>query len=424
MTTRLRTPTAPVAALAARCAARRLRRRPAYQRPSAPTPAAFKEAPQALAGCRPRRPTRSSAAPWWTLFERPGLDALAAQVEVVEPERRRRGGALCAGAGAGARAARALFPTVGARRRARARIGGGARPARRRRNSLPRSARRRAGSPTCGAALRARRRERAAPARRPAPPISPRRACRRRASWRPTTSRCARPTPQLALLATTIEGYERALQITQNRYDAGIVAATDVLQAADPAANAQADLAALQRQRAQLRACDRGAGRQGAGRLHAAAGADGRRACRRCRSACRRRCCSAGPTSPRPSARVAAANAQIGIARVGLLPELRLSGSLGIGAAARRRPVQRLERALVARPVGGADAVRRRRHAAPASTRRRGRARRGGRALPADGADRLPGRRRPAQRRARAGRAGRRCAGRRRTPPTRSSSRC
>ena len=33
------------------------------------------------------------------------------------------------------------------------------------------------------------------------------------------------------LLARTIEGYERSLQITQNRYAAGIVAKTDVLQA-------------------------------------------------------------------------------------------------------------------------------------------------------------------------------------------------
>ena len=50
-----------------------------------------------------------------------------------------------------------------------------------------------------------------------------------------------------ALLAQTIDGYERSLQITQNRYDAGIAAKTDVLQAQTQLANAQADALALAR---------------------------------------------------------------------------------------------------------------------------------------------------------------------------------
>ena len=57
---------------------------------------------------------------------------------------------------------------------------------------------------------------------------------------------------QKALLQTTLAGFERTLEITQNRYTAGIAAKTDVLQAQTQLANARADDAGLMRQRAQL----------------------------------------------------------------------------------------------------------------------------------------------------------------------------
>ncbi|MES2972008.1 MAG: TolC family protein [Pseudomonadota bacterium] len=57
---------------------------------------------------------------------------------------------------------------------------------------------------------------------------------------------------QRALLAQTITGYQRGLQITNNRYTAGIVARTDVLQAETQLTNAQAEQLGLERQRAQL----------------------------------------------------------------------------------------------------------------------------------------------------------------------------
>jgi NodT family efflux transporter outer membrane factor (OMF) lipoprotein len=57
---------------------------------------------------------------------------------------------------------------------------------------------------------------------------------------------------QKALLAETIAGYERSLQITQNRYDAGIVAKTDVLQAQSQLATSQAEAVGLNRQRQQF----------------------------------------------------------------------------------------------------------------------------------------------------------------------------
>ncbi|MBC7434728.1 MAG: TolC family protein [Bdellovibrionales bacterium] len=55
-----------------------------------------------------------------------------------------------------------------------------------------------------------------------------------------------------ALLMQTLTGYERTLQITRNRYTAGIAAKTDVLQAETQLANARAELLGLERSRAQL----------------------------------------------------------------------------------------------------------------------------------------------------------------------------
>lgn len=57
---------------------------------------------------------------------------------------------------------------------------------------------------------------------------------------------------QKALLTTTLDGYQRTLTITQNRYNAGVATKTDVLQAQTQLANTQADDVGLARQRAQL----------------------------------------------------------------------------------------------------------------------------------------------------------------------------
>jgi outer membrane protein TolC len=57
---------------------------------------------------------------------------------------------------------------------------------------------------------------------------------------------------QKALLDATVQGYERVLQITQNRFSAAIAAKSDVLQAETQLANARIDLISITRQRAQL----------------------------------------------------------------------------------------------------------------------------------------------------------------------------
>ena len=57
---------------------------------------------------------------------------------------------------------------------------------------------------------------------------------------------------EIALLQASVEAYERSLQVTQNRYDVGVIAKTDVLQAQTQLANTRADLASLRGQRARL----------------------------------------------------------------------------------------------------------------------------------------------------------------------------
>jgi len=54
----------------------------------------------------------------------------------------------------------------------------------------------------------------------------------------------------MALQRQTLAGFERSLKITRNRYDAGVVARTDVLQAESQLASSRADLLTLERQRA------------------------------------------------------------------------------------------------------------------------------------------------------------------------------
>jgi outer membrane protein TolC len=57
---------------------------------------------------------------------------------------------------------------------------------------------------------------------------------------------------QIGMLAATIEGYERVLQITSNRFAAGVSARSDVLQAQTQLATARSDALGLQRSRAEL----------------------------------------------------------------------------------------------------------------------------------------------------------------------------
>lgn len=138
---------------------------------------------------------------------------------------------------------------------------------------------------------------------------------------------------QRALQTETLTGYQRSLQITSNRYAAGVVARTDVLQAETQVASTRADLLTLERQRATFE--------------HAIAVLVGK-APANFSIAPDPRWTAKVPAIPevvpstllqrRPDIaalerEVARANAQIGIARAGYFPSFGLSGSLGLSAA-------------------------------------------------------------------------------------------
>ncbi len=137
---------------------------------------------------------------------------------------------------------------------------------------------------------------------------------------------------QKALLDDTIAAYQRALEITQNRYQAGIAAKTDLLQARTQLVNTQATAAGLARQRAQFEHAIAVLVGEAPGNFSLAPAAW-------------------QPTVPevpvglpstllqrRPDIaaaerRVAAANEQIGIAKSAYYPSLPLSASYGFGAS-------------------------------------------------------------------------------------------
>jgi NodT family efflux transporter outer membrane factor (OMF) lipoprotein len=160
---------------------------------------------------------------------------------------------------------------------------------------------------------------------------------------------------QRVLLDDTIVGYERSLQITRNRYAAGVAARTDVLQAETQLANAQADAIGQARTRAQFEHAIRRAGGQDAGGVqHSAAGPTGAPRCPRLPVGLPSTLLQRRPDIAAAERRVAAANAQIGIAQSAFYPSLGLTGSLG-RRPARWRAVQ-LRRACCGRwRVGGAD---------------------------------------------------------------------
>jgi NodT family efflux transporter outer membrane factor (OMF) lipoprotein len=137
---------------------------------------------------------------------------------------------------------------------------------------------------------------------------------------------------QQALLATTIEGYERVAQITQNRFDAGIVGKSDVLQAQTQLANARVDALNLTRQRAQLEhAIAILVGKAPAD--FSLAPAVWQASVPEIPAGVPSLLLQRRPDIASAERRVAAANAQIGIARSAYYPNIGLSGSVGTGGS-------------------------------------------------------------------------------------------
>lgn len=137
---------------------------------------------------------------------------------------------------------------------------------------------------------------------------------------------------EASLLARTAEGYARSLQITQNRYAAGVVARTDVLQAETQLANARADISALRATRARYEhAIAVLVGKAPAD--FALAEAPWQQAVPAVPLGLPSELLQRRPDIAANERAVAAANAQIGIQRSAYFPSLTLTGALGSGGS-------------------------------------------------------------------------------------------
>ena len=216
---------------------------PPYEVPAVDTPVAFKEGRGAWVPATPA--DMLDRGPWWELFDDPVLSDLAGQVEVSNNN--------VASAVASYRQARAftreqratLFPQVSLDGRRSVSGGGGDTPTRRS-YQLDIGA---SWEPDVFGRL--------------AQNVQNARAGEQIAEADIASARLAvqgelaanyfgvRETDVLrSLQLESTAGYERSLRITRNRYEAGVVARTDVLQAETQLANARAELLSLERQRA------------------------------------------------------------------------------------------------------------------------------------------------------------------------------
>ena len=297
---------------------------PVYQRPSAPESIAFKE----LEGWVPAAPADAlERGPWWQLFGDPVLDGLVAGVEVSN-----QNVALAAANYAAARAAvqqqrAALFPSVSlnlsgdrsgvrgerADNSYRLNLGGSWEP--------DVWGRLRAGVTSAQAGAEASAADLA----------SARLASQGELASNYFTIRAL--DAQAALLARTIAGYERELQITQNRFNVGIAARTDVLQAQTQLASARSDALTLQRQRAQFEHAIAILLGKAPSAFALAAQPDWKVAVPDVPVGVPATLLQRRPDIAAAEREVAAANAEIGIARAAYFPNIGLSGSLGTGGS-------------------------------------------------------------------------------------------
>jgi len=222
---------------------------PAYERPDAPAPASWKEMP-AAAGWVPATPADAMArGQWWQLFGDPLLDQLADKVQ-VNNQNIAAAAAAYAQAQAAVREQRAaLFPTLG--------LSASARRSGERGNGSSNATG--SNSVSLGASwepdLWGRLRESVSSAQAQAQASEADLAAARLSMLGELATdyfSLREADAELAALTTTIDGYERSLAIASNRYEAGIAAQSDVLQAQTLLANTRQQRAALVRTRAAL----------------------------------------------------------------------------------------------------------------------------------------------------------------------------
>ncbi|HTD04967.1 efflux transporter outer membrane subunit [Undibacterium sp.] len=137
---------------------------------------------------------------------------------------------------------------------------------------------------------------------------------------------------QKALLADTIVAYRRSMDITQNRYNAGVATKSDVLQAQTQLANTQADEIGLTRQRAQLEHAIAVLVGKAPGDFTLAP-AEWKVTIPDVPVGIPSVLLQRRPDIAAAERRVAAANEQIGIAQSAFFPSLKLNASYGYGAS-------------------------------------------------------------------------------------------
>ncbi|WP_258000948.1 efflux transporter outer membrane subunit [Janthinobacterium sp. ROICE36] len=297
---------------------------PAYEVPAAAAPQTFKEA----AGWQPAAPADAlERGPWWTLFGDAQLNQLADSIDISNQN--------VAEAVASYEQARALvreqraslFPSVNLTGSG-ARSGGGGEQ---QTNNNFKAAIGASWEPDIWGRLRAGVTGADASAAASAADLA---AARLSAQGELATNYFSlrQSDAQIALLNATIAGYKRVFDITSNRFNSGIAAKSDLLQAQTQLANAQIDLSSQTRARAQLEhAIAILLGRAPSDFSLAVApwtltvpqvplGVPSTLLQRR-------------PDIAAAERRVAVANEQIGIARSAYYPSLNLTGSYGSGAS-------------------------------------------------------------------------------------------
>jgi NodT family efflux transporter outer membrane factor (OMF) lipoprotein len=296
---------------------------PDYQRPSTPDVSRFKEAE----GWVPAAPADAlERGPWWSLFGDPVLDQLAARVEVSN-QNVAQAVAAYAQARALVREQRAsLFPTIALDGQGRRSGNGDSSAGNNYQLSIGGS-----WEPDVWGRLGRAVDSASASAQASAADLA---SARLSAQGELAVNYLSlrQVDAQKALLASTLAGYQRTLEITQNRYTAGIAAKTDVLQSQTQLANAQADDAGLVRQRAQLEHAIAVLVGEAPGNL-ALAPAAWNPSVPEVPVGVPSTLLQRRPDIAAAERRVAVANEQIGIARSAYYPSLSLGASYGFGAS-------------------------------------------------------------------------------------------
>ncbi|QYF92440.1 efflux transporter outer membrane subunit [Massilia sp. PAMC28688] len=296
---------------------------PVHQVPVTPSPPAFKEA----AGWVAATPADAlERGPWWTLFQDPVLNELVPQVEVSNQNVAAAAAAYAQARALVAQQRAALFPSVS--------LGlSGERAGGRDRDAQASYRLNLGGSwePDVWGRLRSGVTSARAGAAASAADLASARLAAQ-GELAANYFQLRQSDAQRALLATTIDGYARVLQITKNRFEAGIAGKSDILQAETQLANARVEELSLTRQRAQLE--------------HAMAILIGKAPAQFALAPVpwqvsvpaipvgvpslllQRR-----PDIAAAERDVAAANARIGIARAAYYPSIGLSGALGSGGS-------------------------------------------------------------------------------------------